>query len=58
MALSQPCLDALRKEIADAYFARDMQCSAMQAIKLGQDCAWKGGMHTNWIQNVYGKTGF
>lgn len=57
-ALSQSCLDALRREIADAYFGGDMQYSTMQAIKLGQDYGWKGGMHTNWMQNIYGKTGF
>ena len=57
-ALSQQCLDALRREIADAYFAGDVQYSAMQVIKLGQGYEWKGGMHTNWMQNIYGKTGF
>ncbi|MCK5874921.1 MAG: hypothetical protein KAG82_09550 [Alcanivoracaceae bacterium] len=57
-ALSQPCLDALRKEIAEAYFAGDADYSAMQAIALGQAYPWKGGMHTNWMQNIYGKTGF
>ena len=56
--IDQDFLDALREEIAAAYFGGDRSYSAMTVVDLGRPRGWGGGGHRNWLANMHGKTGF
>lgn len=56
--MNQDFLNTLRQEVANAFFDGNVNYNAKDTITLGKPKGWKGGMHTNWMANKHGSTGF
>ena len=57
-SIGQSELDCLRSEIAHSLFSGNLKFTASDVIAVGKSKGWSGGVHTNWMANKNGQTGF
>lgn len=55
--LDQESLNKLRLELAD-FLSLSASYTSSDVLAISKPYGWQGGMHTNWVANRHGKTGF